>query len=255
MNQKIEEHATKIEQQNIKSEEQYLKIEEQDGKIQQLEMRIKDLEEQNKTIIYQLNELLKKDIIKEPKLDNNNENRIQIFEGEINPILMQSSRIIKDDLFKQLNIWINPTKSLKFELIYTASINGDTYKDFHMCCDGKGPTITLCKGDNGHIFGGYLTVPFSSDNKIHYDDKAFLFSLTNKKKFPVKPNNEAVCHYDLWGPYFGKNHYGDLCIQSKSLYSKKYHSQPNSYVFKREDLIGTKEYYFGLTEYEIFLVN
>ena len=255
MNQKIEEHATKIEQQNIKSEEQYLKIEEQDGKIQQLEMRIKDLEEQNKTIIYQLNELLKKDIIKEPKLDNNNENRIQIFEGEINPILMQSSRIIKDDLFKQLNIWINPTKSLKFELIYTASINGDTYKDFHMCCDGKGPTITLCKGDNGHIYGGYLTVPFSSDNKIHYDDSAFLFSLTNKKKFPVKPKNEAVCHYDLWGPYFGKNHYGDLIIPSKSLYSKNCHSQPNSYVFKREDLIGTKEDYFGLTEYEIFLVN
>ena len=59
-----------------------------------------------------MNELIKKLIINEPKINNNNENdnEIQNCEVEINPILKQRSRIISDDLFKQLNFWINPFK-------------------------------------------------------------------------------------------------------------------------------------------------
>ena len=218
----------------------------------QLEMRILRLEEQNKNIINEMKELSKKDINNEPKIDENKKNEIQNCGGEINPILKQSSRIIRDDLFKQLNIWINPFKSLKFELIFTASINGDDHSNFHKFCDGKGPTITLCKGKNGYIFGGYLTVPFSSANKFHYDDKAFLFSLTIMKKFPNKIKEKAVCHIDFWGPYFGK---GDLAVFGEGLSGKKNLSEPYSYEFRREDLIGTEERNFILDEYEIFLVN
>ena len=92
----------------------------------------------------------------------------------------------------KLNNWINPLKSLKFDLLFTASINGDGSNSFHEFCDGKGPTVTVVKGENGFIFGGYVTVPFSSDNKSHYDDKAFLFSLTNMKKFPVKIKESLI---------------------------------------------------------------
>ena len=251
-NKKIEDQTKKIEQQKNQAEEQSLKIERLNKKMNQLEMRILHLEEQNKNIINEMKKLSKKGINNEPKIDDNNENEIQNCEGEINPIIKPNSRIISDDLFKQLNIWINPFKSLKFELIFTASINGDDSCNFHKFCDGKGPTITLCKGKNGYIFGGYLTVPFSSINKNHYDDKAFLFSLTNNKKFPIKIKEKAVYHPDFWGPFFGK---GDLRIFSKGLNSKKNYSEPYSYEFKREDLIGTEEINFMLDEYEVFLVN
>ena len=217
-------------------------------------MRIFYLEEQNKHLRNEMNDLIKKLIINEPKIDNNNENdnEIQNYEEEINPILKQSSRIISDDLFKQLNFWINPFKSLKFEPIFTSSIDGDEAYKFHKFCNGKGPTITLCKGENGHIFGGYLTVPFSSDDKSHYDDKAFLFSLTNNKKFLIKEKEKVVCHPNFWGPFFGN---GDLIIPSKGLSGKRNHSEPYSYVFKRDDLIGTEEINFMLDEYKVFLVN
>ena len=185
MNQKVEDQTKKIEKQKNQTEEQCQKIKDLNEKLNQLDMKILYLEKQNKNIINEMKELSKKDIINEPKSDNNNENEIQNCLGEINPILKPNSTIISDDLFKQLNIWINPFKSLKFELIYTASKNGDDNINFHKFCDGKGPTITLFKGKNGHIFGGYLTVPFSSDGKYHYDDKAFLFSLTNNKKFLI----------------------------------------------------------------------
>ena len=45
--------------------------------------------------------------------------------------------------------------------------------------------MTVVKGKNEHVFGGYVTVPFSSDIQSHYDYKAFFFSLTNHKKFPI----------------------------------------------------------------------
>ena len=254
MSQKMEEQATKIEQHNTQAEEQYQKIEEQNKKIAQLEMRIAYLEEQNKNIRNELKEILKKSIIDGLKKDNNNENEKPICEGEMNPILIQSSGIIKDDLFKQLNIWINPSKSLKFDLIYTASLNGDNAKDFHNYCDGKGPSLILCEEKYGHVFGAYLTVPFSSDNKVHYDDKAFLFSLTNKKKFPIKIKEQAVCHYESSGPFIGKNDDADLGIRNKCLQYPNYQCHPNSYEFKTKDLIGT-EIPFFLIEYEVFLVN
>ena len=196
-NEKIEEERKtiveqnqKLEEQNQKIEEQRKKEEEQNKKINQLEIKIMNMEEQNKKIKDELKEIIKNEIMKELKNEKEKDTYINI-----SPILNSKSKIIYYELFKQLNNWINPSKSLKFELIFTASINGDSAKDFHKHCDGKGPTVTIVKGENGHIFGGYVTVPFSSDGKSHYDNKAFLFSLTNMKKFPLKIKEQAVCHY------------------------------------------------------------
>ena len=90
----------------------------------------------------------------------------------------------------------------------------------------------------------------------HYDDKAFLFSLTNKKKFPIKIKEEAVCHYyKSWGPYFGYKDICDLGICSGCLQKKNCICQPKSYKFQREELIGIDEKYFEIDDYEVFLVN
>ena len=183
------------------------------------------------------------------------EKEIQIQQKKINPIVNSKSKIINDELFKQLNSWINPSKSLKFELIFIASINGDKASDFHKYCDGKGPTVTVVKGKNGHIFGGYVTVPFSSDRQSHFDDKAFLFSLTNKKQFPIKVKEQAVCHFNNWGPYIGYFNKCDLAINSCCLNNNKSYSEPNSYEFTRVELIGTTERNFEVADYEVYLVN
>ena len=180
---------------------------------------------------------------------------IKIKAGEINPIINSQSKIINFDSFKQLNNWINPLKSLKFDLLFTASINGDTAEDFHKYCDGKGPTMTVVKGKNGYIFGGYVTVPFSSDNKYHYDDKAFLFSLTNMKKFPMKMKEYAVNHNFLFGPCLGYSDNCDLAIFPCCLSNTRSYSNPKSYEFNRVDLIGISEKYFGVKDYEVYLVN
>ena len=236
---------------NNKIEVQNQKIEEQNRKIDQLETKIKNLEVQNNKIKIELKEIIKKEIIEEIK----KEKEIQIQQNKINPIVNSKSKIINDELFKQLNNWINPSKSLKFELIFIASINGDKASDFHKYCDGKGPTVTIVKGKNGHIFGGYVTVPFSSDHQSHFDDKAFLFSLTNKKQFPIKIKEQAVCHYLHWGPYIGYKEKCDLAINTCCLNNNKSYSEPNSYEFTRVELIGTTERKFEVADYEVYLVN
>ena len=114
--------------------------------------------------------------------------------------------------------------------------------------------MTKVKGKNGYIFGGYVTVPFSFDLKPHYDGNAFLFSLTNMKKFPIIIKEQAVCHLDNWGPYIGYLDYCDLAIKSGCLKNKHSYCQPNSYHFNRVDLIGSTDRYFQVDDYEVYLV-
>ena len=228
--------------QKKKIEEQEKRIENQDIIIKELQLKVKYLEEENKSI---KNEL--KEIINKLKGIDNKE--------EIKPIIESKSNIINNDLFKKLNDWINPLKSLKFKLIFSATINGDKDNNFHKFCDGKGPTVTIVKGENDHIFGGYVTVPYSSDWKSHYDDKAFLFSLTNMKKFPIKIKEKAVHHQKYWGPYIGYVDHCDLAISTKCLNNKISYCKPKSYEFNRVDLIGTTEENFKVKDYEVYLVN
>ena len=254
LNKKIEELNIIIKEQNKKLNEQNQIIKEQSQRMIQLEMKVLDLEKQNIMIKNKLKELTNFKLDDEINKDEFIK-ELEMNQQIINPIVITKSTIINENLFRQLNIWINPFKSLKFELIFTASKKGDTAYHFHRYCDKKGPTVTICKGDNGQIFGGYVTVPFSSDNQAHYDDKAFLFSLTNNKKFPIKIKEHAVCHYSNWGPYIGYKNKCDLAICGNSLKSKCNYSDPNSYDFNRIDLIGTTDRKFKLNEYEVFLVD
>lgn len=189
LNQKeiIKDLITKFDLFNKEFIEQKIKTEEQNKKINQLEIKIKDLEDENQKIKDELKSISTKDKIQKEKLDiDKNEGKaINYKNNKNNEISDSNSEIMNTEFFNQLNKWINPDKSLKFELIFKASENGDNYEIFHKICDGKGLTVTVVKSKNGYIFGGYLTVPFSSDRKAHTDDKAFLFSLTNMKKFKI----------------------------------------------------------------------
>ena len=148
--------------QKKKIEEQEKRIENQDIIIKDLQLKVKYLDDENKKIKNELKEII---------------NKLKEIEDKaiMKPIIGSKSNIINNDLFKKLNDWINPLKSLKFKLIFSATINGDKDSDFHKFCNGKGPTVTIIKGENDHIFGGYVTDPYSSDCKSHYDDKAFYF--------------------------------------------------------------------------------
>ncbi len=48
--------------------------------------------------------------------------------------------------------------------------------------DNKGPTICIIKSSLDKVFGGFCHIDWKSDGAWKADDKAFIFSVTNKTK-------------------------------------------------------------------------
>jgi len=122
------------------------------------------------------------------------------------------------------------------ELIYRGTRDGMTSKDFHNKCDNKGKTICLFLNDKDNIFGGYSSIPWTSNGGDKIANDCFIFTLTNiyntePTKFPYV-QNRSVYHDANYGPYFGQ--YYDLCFSTTFNDNSNLSYFPDSY----KDIIG-----------------
>ena len=89
------------------------------------------------------------------------------------------------------------------ELLYKGSRDGFNASAFHAKCDHKGPTLTVAKSKKyKRVFGGYTQVPWDTTGFWQEDEKAFLFSVTDRMIYPIKEGQEAVGHIEDKGPTF-----------------------------------------------------
>ena len=109
------------------------------------------------------------------------------------------------------------------QLLYKATRDGFDANAFHNRCNNQGATITIIRSNNGYLFGGYASVPWTSSGSYMADDKAFLFTLINPHNIPptkyiLKPANiaSAVYHHSSYGPTFGSGHDLNICANSNS---------------------------------------
>ena len=141
------------------------------------------------------------------------------------------------------------------ELIYRGTRDGDLAKNFHEKCDNKGPTIVLCKETSGEIFGGFTKAEWDSKSRHPKADKdAFIFSITNNKKFNSKNYENSIgCNPD-YGPIFGFG--GDLTIVNKFLSSENNNMwrEQKTYFDKNYDITNNKKE-FSLDELEVYLIK
>jgi hypothetical protein len=56
-------------------------------------------------------------------------------------------------------------KQFTTKMLYRGSRDGFKAFDFHRMTDGKGPTLTLFKIEDGDCFGGYTEAKWSSPEK------------------------------------------------------------------------------------------
>ena len=106
-------------------------------------------------------------------------------------------------------------------LLYRASEDGFDSKDFHTKCDAQANTLTIIKVDgSAHIFGGYTSVAWDLSGIWKHDANAFIFSLVNQEKKPLKMKvirpQYAICAHAKYGPMFGGFNGNDICIKSNS---------------------------------------
>lgn len=125
--------------------------------------------------------------------------------------------------------------TLKLNLLYRANRDGFFSSEFYKKCSKKSPTIIFIKSEYGKVFGGYTAQPWQSESDRYYirDEKAFLFSLTHKKQYPIKKEEESKERAIYANPNcilafgFGK----DICIQEgcNTQSNKAYTNFPVSY--------------------------
>lgn len=72
------------------------------------------------------------------------------------------SIILKNENDKNTMLTLLSKKIKNTTLLYRATRDGDSAKDFHEKCDNKGLTLTLCRGRDDIIFGGYTEAEWDS---------------------------------------------------------------------------------------------
>eukprot|EP01084_Bolivina_argentea_P050441 92746_1 len=171
----------------------------------------------------------------------------------------------KDLLFEILSKQIIHSNILTgLKLLYRASEHAFNAQKFHNLCDNKTHSITVIQSDHNHIFGGYLSVGFNSNNKFVEDNKAFLFSISN--------NNSKIFNIDEYeveyaaknlatsGPAFGGGfdlYICDKCNIVKDSYCK---SNAGSYnIDNGSQFCGSSDnwesnikFKFFVKDYEVF---
>ena len=88
------------------------------------------------------------------------------------------------------------------DLLYKASIYGDSAQVFHQKCDKAKNTIVLIETKNGKRFGGYTTCNWSGNCIEKKDSEAFIFSFDKMKTYDNIPGDNAIGCYPKFGPVF-----------------------------------------------------
>ena len=98
---------------------------------------MKDLKEENNVI--------KEKIIQLENKCKKNTEEIKELKKEINKFKdtnnLLSTILINNEEKNLITNWINPNSTIKYQLLYKASIDGDLMDTFHKKCDNKGPTL------------------------------------------------------------------------------------------------------------------
>jgi hypothetical protein len=128
--------------------------------------------------------------------------------------LSLNSKIL-EDVQPIRNLFTDRTVS-NIKLLYRASDNGFSIKDFHKQCDHIPHTFTLIRTEFDKIIGGYTPVEWTSAKKHWVADKSlqsFIFSLNMKEKFRLNLAQFAIASNPDRGPTFGCC---DICIVENS---------------------------------------
>jgi len=143
----------------------------------------------------------------------------------------------------------------KFKPIFRGSKDGQNASAFHKACDNKGPTITVIRSKAGKVFGGFVDLPWKTSCNYLNTSKAWIFSVTEKKKYEMlDPNTHSVnAVYDNsgYGPTWGGGH--DIYLASDWTGNSNYCNK-NSYNFP-DNATLTGGYNFQVEEVEVYSLD
>ena len=207
------------------------------------------IEEQNKKI-----ETLNREIKEMKNEIDKLKSRKEVYNNASNE---KNNLLIHKNEYDLIYNWILPNSNIKFELIYKASVDGDSSENFHKKCDNIWkPTLVVIQSNNGYRFGGYTTGNWGI-YKDQEDANAFVFSLTNKQKVKVQSPSEpiAISSASSLGPRFGGPtiEISSNCFSNKDsrlYYNSRYKINTNQFIgIDSKDTVK-----FTVNDYEVYKV-
>ena len=197
-----------------------------------------------------------------------NKDKSNIFDLNIDTNILKKEDISENFfLFSKLKEIYPYNRYIKLILIYRATRDGDSSKDFHAQCDFIGPNLTLVKTKKGYIFGGFTVKNWKHlykdikkddpENGTEYkDDKAFGFSVNKKKIYENGLVNEAIIYCNNnYGVCF-KNYFFkilDKCFKNGGICGKI--DDINFDGIDKEYEFNGGEEKFGVEEIEVFQIG
>lgn len=223
----------------------------------------------------ELNQTKKEKFESERDLKNILDN-IKNFEEKLqkNKILMEQHRLQIGSLFNSKTLsniieierltYFLGAKKIVLTQIFRASEDGANGSLLRKKIKSASPTVSIVKDKKGNVFGGYTTqtwLPETEKAGFHFksDEKAFLFSLTLNKKYPIQPNeinhaigigDIALCSFGYGMDFFITNNCFD---EDANNYVSFPCSYGNSFVPKSE--ISNFHIRFEVEEFEVFQVK
>jgi len=166
-------------------------------------------------------------------------------------IINESNKNHFNFIKKRINYNIEETK-IKFRMLYSAKLNGDSSKIFHKLCDNHFNTLVLVKTDKENIFGGFASKSWNSMELGRKKDiKSFIFSINKKKIYNAeKDKNFHLYCSEFDGPCFYAFSIEDSCLKNGGYCDKvqkcNYDSFQNDYELNN----GYKK--FVVSQLEVF---
>ena len=136
-------------------------------------------------------------------------------------ISLDSSTVLSSTELTYLNAML-PSYTKSF-LLYNATRDGFTAKEFHNRCDNAANTVTIIRNNLDYVFGGFTAAQWSSTGPGSWkaDTTAFIFSLrrngtSNNYILPIKSTHViyAIRGDPSYGPIFGTGY--DIAIVDQS---------------------------------------
>ena len=152
---------------------------------------------------------------------------------------------------KKINYNIEETK-IKFRMLYSAKLNGDSSKIFHKLCDNHFNTLVLVKTDKENIFGGFASKSWNSMELGRKKDiKSFLFSLNKKKIYCAEKDKKFHLYCSEFdGPCFYAFSIEDSCLKNGGFCDEVQKCNYDSFQSDYEINNGNKK--FVVDQLEVF---
>ena len=116
---------------------------------------------------------------------------------------------------KQLLEWSGTAGNKQMVVLYKATRDGFTDKDFQLKCKGKGEAWAIISDVKGNVFGGYTSIGWEGRNKWVEDPASYVYTLVNPHGIPptkYNPKENSKCIRDYGNIGFGS----DLIIAENS---------------------------------------